>query len=216
LTVGEIARLANQRFGISCDLEVVPCGGWNREAWLDDTGLPYVLPSPNLPTLNSCTVYPGMALLEGTNLSEGRGTTRPFEIFGAPFLDARAVTNALEAMALPGVKFRACHFEPTFQKHAGELCGGAQLHVTDRAAFRPVRTAVAVLRAAKDLASGEFAWRRPPYEYETEKMPIDILWGSDVLRKGLEAGHTAGEILAGAGDEVREFEEMAGEFSLYS
>ncbi len=215
LTVGEIARLANQRFGISCDLEVVPCEGWNREAWLDDTGLPYVLPSPNLPTLDSCTVYPGMALLEGTNLSEGRGTTRPFEIFGAPFLDARAVTNALEAMALPGVKFRACHFEPTFQKHAGELCGGAQLHVTDRAAFRPVRTAVAVLRAAKDLVPGEFAWRQPPYEYETERMPIDILWGSDVLRKGLEAGHTAGEILAGAGDEVREFEETASEFLLY-
>ncbi len=215
LTVGEIARLANQRFGIGCDLEVVPCEGWNREAWLDDTGLPYVLPSPNLPTLDSCTVFPGMVLLEGTNLSEGRGTTRPFEIFGAPFLDARAVTNALEAMALPGVKFRACHFEPTFQKHAGELCGGAQLHVTDRAAFRPVMTAVAVLRAAKDLAPGEFAWRQPPYEYETEKMPIDILWGSDVLRKGLEAGHTAGEILAGAGDEVQEFEETAGEFLLY-
>jgi len=215
LTVGEIARLANERFGIGCDLEVVPCEGWNREAWLDDTGLPYVLPSPNLPTLDSCTVYPGMVLLEGTNLSEGRGTTRPFEIFGAPFLDARAVTSALEAMALPGVKFRVCHFEPTFQKHAGELCGGAQLHVTDRAAFRPVRTAVAVLRAAKDLAPGEFAWRQPPYEYETKKMPIDILWGSDVLRKGLEAGHTAGEILAGAGDEVREFEEMAGEFLLY-
>ena len=215
LTAGEIARLVNQRFGLSCDLEVVPCEGWNREAWLDDTGLPYVLPSPNLPTLDSCTVYPGMALLEGTNLSEGRGTTRPFEIFGAPFLDARAVTSALEALALPGVKFRACHFEPTFQKHAGELCGGAQLHVTDRAAFRPVRTAVAVLRAAKDLAPGEFAWRQPPYEYETEKMPIDILWGSDVLRKGLEAGHTAGEILAGAGDEVQEFEETAGEFLLY-
>lgn len=215
LTVGEIARLANEKFGIGCDLEVVPCEGWNREVWLDDTGLPYVLPSPNLPTLDSCTVYPGMVLLEGTNLSEGRGTTRPFEIFGAPFLDARAVTSALEAMALPGVKFRACHFEPTFQKHAGELCGGAQLHVTDRAAFRPVRTAVAVLRAAKDLAPGDFAWRQPPYEYETEKMPIDILWGSDVLRKDLEAGHTAGEILAGSGDEVREFEEMAGEFLLY-
>ncbi|MCH7476434.1 MAG: DUF1343 domain-containing protein, partial [Gemmatimonadetes bacterium] len=109
----------------------------------------------------------------------------------------------------------ACHFEPTFQKHAGELCGGAQLHVTDRAAFRPVRTAVAVLRAAKDLAPDEFAWREPPYEYETKKMPIDILWGSDVLRKGLDEGHTAGEILAGSGDEVREFEEMAGEFLLY-
>jgi uncharacterized protein YbbC (DUF1343 family) len=215
LTAGELARVANERFGIGCELDVVPCDGWNRESWFDDTGLPYVLPSPNLPTLDSCTVYPGMVLLEGTNLSEGRGTTRPFELFGAPFLDALALVRALEAMRLPGVRFRPCQFEPMFQKHAGVLCGGAQLHVEDRSAFRPVETAVAILRIARDMAPEEFTWRQPPYEYETEKMPIDILWGGTQLREGIDGGRSIEEILSGVDEELSAFEETVAEYLLY-
>jgi len=215
LTVGEMARLANSHFGIGCELDVVPCEGWERRTWFDGTGLPFVPPSPNLPTLDSCTVYPGMVLLEGTNLSEGRGTTRPFETFGAPFLEARAVAEKLQDQGLPGVRFRACHFEPTFQKHAGARCGGAQIHVTDRAIFEPVRTAVTILQQAKALAPADFIWRGPPYEYETEKKPIDILWGSDALREGIDNGMTADAILAGVGDEMRAFEELVEPYLLY-
>ena len=215
LTVGEMARLANAHFGIGCELDVVPCEGWERGTWFDGTGLPFVPSSPNLPTLDSCTVYPGMVLLEGTNLSEGRGTTRPFETFGAPFLEAHAVAEKLQDQGLPGVQFRACHFEPTFQKHAGARCGGAQIHVTDRATFEPVRTAVTILQQAKALAPADFSWRDPPYEYETEKKPIDILWGSDALREGIDAGMTADAILAGVGDEMRAFGELVEEYLLY-
>ena len=215
LTVGEMARLANAHFGIGCELDVVPCEGWERGTWFDGTGLPFVPPSPNLPTLDSCTVYPGMVLLEGTNLSEGRGTTRPFETFGAPFLDAHAVAEKLQDQGLPGVQFRACHFEPTFQKHAGARCGGAQIHVTDRATFEPVRTAVTILQQAKALAPADFSWRDPPYEYETEKKPIDIIGGSDALREGIDAGMTADAILAGVGDEMLAFGELVEEYLLY-
>ncbi len=215
LTVGEMARLANAHFGIGCELDVVPCDGWERGMWFDGTGLPFVPSSPNLPTLDSCTVYPGMVLLEGTNLSEGRGTTRPFETFGAPFLEAHALAEKLQDQGLPGVQFRACHFEPTFQKHAGARCGGAQIHVTDRATFEPVRTAVTILQQAKTLAPADFSWRDPPYEYETEKKPIEILWGSDALREGIDAGITADAILAGVGDEMRAFEELVEQYLLY-
>ena len=215
LTAGEIARLANDRFGIGCELDVVPCEGWQRSHWHDDTGLPFVTPSPNLPTLDSCTVYPGMVLLEGTNLSEGRGTTRPFELFGAPFLDPYELTARLHEHALPGVTFRACRFEPTFQKHAGQLCGGAQLHVTERAIFRPVTTAVTILHVVRQLAPDAFAWRPPPYEYEAELMPIDMLWGSDALRLQLEAAVPPGEILRQAAEDAGEFEEHVEPSLLY-
>lgn len=204
-TVGELARWLNVEGGIGCDLEVVAMEGWRRDASWADTGLPWVLPSPNLPTPASCAVYPGMVLVEGTNLSEGRGTTRPFELVGAPWLDGEALAHRLRDDALSGVAFRACSFEPTFQKHAGALCGGVQLHVTDVASFRPVRTAVALLRAVRDLAPGDFAWRRPPYEYEERLMPIDILWGHDGLRLGVDGGASVDEILAGADEECAAF-----------
>jgi uncharacterized protein YbbC (DUF1343 family) len=215
LTLGEIARLANARFGIGCDLEIIPCEGWRRAMWWDATGLPYLMTSPNLPTLDSCTVYPGMVLLEGTNLSEGRGTTRPFEIVGAPYLDPYRFVEALGRFELEGVRFRPCHFEPTFQKHAGALCGGAQIHVVDREAFRPVEAALAVLRVARDLAPKAFAWNPPPFEYEAVKPPIDILWGGDSLRVGIDAGATPREILADAPREIASFEREGASFLLY-
>ena len=205
LTSGELARWLNAERGIGCELEVVACDGWRRATTWSDTGLPWVMPSPNLPTPDSCTVYPGMVLLEGTNLSEGRGTTRPFELFGAPYLDAYALERRLAETLGPGVTVRPCHFEPTFQKHAGKMCGGGQIHVTDPSAFRPVHTAVAILAAVKALAPEQFAWRSPPYEYETVKPPIDILWGSDDLRRALDRGASPDQICASATAGVEAF-----------
>ena len=215
LTAGELAKLANEEFGIGCDLDVVSCRNLERSDWFDDTGLPYVLPSPNLPTMDSCVVYPGMVLLEGTMLSEGRGTARPFEIFGAPYIDPYEMVSKLEKFELPGVKFRPCYFEPTFNKHQEKLCGGAQLHVTDREAFRSVRAAAAVIATIHDMAPDDFEWRPPPYEYEYEKMPIDILWGNDGLRLGIEAGKDALEIVADAEKALPHFEELAKPYLLY-
>jgi len=186
LTIGEMARLCNDSFGLGASLEVLPVHGWRRQMYHDDTELPWVLPSPNLPTIDSAIVYPGQVLIEGTNLSEGRGTTRPFELVGAPWLDARSLARAMNDHGLPGVHVRPAEFQPTFQKHAGQPCGGCQLHVTDRTTFQPVVTTVALLQTCRRLAPDHFAWRQPPYEYETVKPPIDILSGSDQLRRQLD------------------------------
>ena len=215
LTLGELARLANTEFGIGCELEVIPCEGWRRAQWFDETGLPWVFPSPNLPTLESCVPYPGTVLLEGTNLSEGRGTTKPFELLGAPWLDPDELVERLQGPWCEGARMRPCWFEPTFQKHAGTLCGGLQLHVDDRDAFRSVAWTVALLRACLDLAPEGFAWREPPYEYEEEKPPIDILWGGDSLRLGLAEGAGPREILAGTPAEIADFERRAEPSLLY-
>ncbi len=186
MTIGEMARLCNDSFHLGASLEVLPLQGWHRGMYHDDTGLPWVLPSPNLPTLDSAIVYPGQVLLEGTNLSEGRGTTRPFELAGAPWLDAHTVASIMNGYQLPGVFVRPAEFQPTFQKHAGAPCGGCQLHVTDRTRFRPVLTTVALLQTCRRLDPERFAWRQPPYEYEPIIPPIDILSGSDVLRRQLD------------------------------
>ena len=215
LTCGELARWLNEERGIGCALEVVPCEGWRRSMQWEETGLPWVLPSPNLPTPDSCRVYPGMVLLEGTNLSEGRGTTRPFEIFGAPWIEPERLAERLEGALGPGVVLRPCHFEPTFQKHAGRICGGGQLHVLDPEAFRPVHAAVAILAAAHDLPGTELRWRDPPYEYETEKPPIDILWGHDGLRRGIDAGEGAEAVLSGIEREVAAFGDAVAPYLLY-
>ena len=215
LTCGELAQWLRGERGVDCELSVLPCRGWRRNMTWCETGLPWVMPSPNLPTLSSCTVYPGMVLLEGANLSEGRGTTRPFELFGAPWLDPDALVKRLRGAELPGVAFRPCHFEPTFQKHAGQLCGGAQLHVTDPRAFAPVRTAVEVLSAARSLSPNHFEWRSPPYEYEETLPPIDILWGSDQLRTSLEADASATEIMQGTERELADFEAAVEPYLLY-
>ncbi|MCY3545379.1 MAG: DUF1343 domain-containing protein [Gemmatimonadetes bacterium] len=215
LTCGEMARWLNVERGIGCDLTVIPCESWRRDMSWDDTGLPWVMPSPNLPTPDSCVVYPGMVLIEGTNLSEGRGTTRPFELFGAPWLDPVALVARLGRARLRGVAFRPCHFEPTFQKHAGSLCGGAQLHVTDPDAFEPVRTAVEIFTAARQLAPRDFAWLEPPYEYEETLSPIDILWGGPELREGVDADATADGILETVDAEVGAFDKSVERYLLY-
>jgi uncharacterized protein YbbC (DUF1343 family) len=215
LTCGELARWLNDVRGIGCELEVVACEGLKRAMRWRDTGLPWVMPSPNLPTTDSCAVYPGMVLLEGTNLSEGRGTTRPFELFGAPYIDPRRLLARLEDGLGPGVTLRPCSFEPTFQKHAGTVCGGGQLHVTNADVFEPVRAAVAVLCAARALGGDAFSWRRPPYEYEEHNKPIDILWGHDGLRHGVDSGASVDEILEGIDTELAAFSATTAEYLLY-
>ncbi|HET7617915.1 MAG TPA: DUF1343 domain-containing protein [Vicinamibacterales bacterium] len=197
LTIGELGRLFNDHFGLNAALDVVPMEGWSRDLYYDETGLPWIIPSPNLPTLDSAIVYPGAVLFEGTMLSEGRGTTRPFELVGAPGIDGERLADAMNARGLPGVHFRPVVFEPTFQKHAKQTCGGCQTHVTDRRAFRPVRTAVELIVAFRTQAPDRFAWRQPPYEYEHDKMPIDILYGSNRLREAVDAGRTAEAIADG-------------------
>jgi uncharacterized protein YbbC (DUF1343 family) len=194
MTIGELARLFNEEFGIGADLEVIPMTGWSRGMYFDATGVPWVLPSPNIPTLDSAIVYPGTVLFEGSNVSEGRGTTRPFELLGAPWVDAEPFAAGLNALGLPGVRFRPAVFEPTFHKHAHTRCGGCQVHVLDRAAFRPVETGVALLVAFRASSRDRFCWRDPPYEYEHEKLPIDILAGSGALREQIEAGMPARQI----------------------
>lgn len=188
MTIAEIAIYLKEEFYPSLDLEVIPMSGWRRRLWFDETGLYWVMPSPNMPTLDTAAVYPGMCLLEGTNLSEGRGTTRPFEIFGAPFGEPQKIVKRLNEFRLPGVIFRAIYFKPTFQKHSKRLCGGAQIHVIDRERFKPFKTAVSIIKTFYELYPNEFRWKSPPYEYEYEKPPIDILYGSDELRNGIERG----------------------------
>jgi uncharacterized protein YbbC (DUF1343 family) len=190
LTLGELARHLRLHHGLVCALEVVDMRGWRRGMLWEDTGLPWVPPSPNMPTPDTARVYPGGCLVEGTNLSEGRGTTRPFEWVGAPWLDAAAYAGALARARLPGVVFRPATFRPTFHKYAGRLCGGVQLHVTDRARFRPFVTGLALIAVARRLAPGHFRWRRPPYEFERRRLPIDILLGTDTIRRALSRGTT--------------------------
>jgi uncharacterized protein YbbC (DUF1343 family) len=215
LTIGELARLFNDHFGIGAALEVVPMTGWQRGMYWDDTGLPWVLPSPNMPTIDTAIVYPGAVLFEGTMLSEGRGTTRPFEMLGAPWIEAESFAAVLNASAIDGAHFRPVIFEPTFQKHARQACGGCQIHVTNRAAFRPVLAGVAVMGAFHRAAPGRFAWRQPPYEYEHDKMPIDILAGSDRLRLAIEADVPFREIAAEWDAPTKRFGAVREDFLIY-
>jgi uncharacterized protein YbbC (DUF1343 family) len=215
MTIGELAALFNEHFGIGAKLEVVEMPHWPRDRYFDDTGLPWVLPSPNIPTLDSAIVYPGTVLFEGTNVSEGRGTTRPFELVGAPWVDPEPFAARLNALGLDGVHFRPAMFEPTFHKHAKTLCGGCQIHVTDRRTFRPVEVGVALVEAFRAANPRAFAWRDPPYEYEHTLAPIDILYGSSALRDGLARGATAAELAASWTPDVERFLDVREKFLLY-
>lgn len=179
-TIGELANQFRHDTFLDCDLRVLPMEGWERAMWFDQTGLPWVMPSPNMPTLDTATVYPGMCLLEASNLSEGRGTTRPFEIFGASWIDAEDLCRTLNSLELPGVYFRENYFQPTFHKYAGQLCGGAQIHVIDREAFLPFLTTIEILRHVRERYVANFEWKAPPYEYEYERLPIEVLIGGPV------------------------------------
>jgi uncharacterized protein YbbC (DUF1343 family) len=215
LTIGELARLFNEHFGIGADLEVIPMEGWRRDIYWDETGLPWVMPSPNIPTLDSAIVFPGTVHVEGTTASEGRGTTRPFELVGAPWVRAERFAAALNARQLPGVRFRPVVFEPTFQKHARVPCGGCQIHVLDRTAFRPVLTGMAVIDELRASDPACFGWKPPPYEYEHEKQPMDVIAGSPSFRAAIDAGERAEQIVARTAPTVAKFRELQRPFLLY-
>jgi uncharacterized protein YbbC (DUF1343 family) len=215
MTIAELARFFNEAGGIGADLTIVPMDNWTRSMHYDETGLPWVMPSPNMPTLETAVVYPGTVLFEGTNVSEGRGTTRPFELIGAPWVDPEALAARLAAHKLPGVYFRAAVFEPTFQKHAKQPCGGCQIHVLDRNEFLPVQSAVAILMEIRSQSPTQFQWRQPPYEYEHEKLPFDILAGSSDLRMQIEDGFPARTIYDSWQRGVDRFDKERKPFLLY-
>jgi len=205
MTVGELARLFRAERALDLELEVVRCAGWRRATRFRDTGLPWVFPSPNMPTPETALVYPGMCLLEGTNLSEGRGTTRPFELFGAPWLDGARLADDLAREGLAGVRFRPASFVPTWDKHAGVRCHGVELHVHDAGAFRPFRTGLACVVHARSQDPSRFAWRTEAYEFVAGVPAFDLLCGSDRERRAIEAGATAAELVRAFAPEERAF-----------
>jgi uncharacterized protein YbbC (DUF1343 family) len=194
MTVGELARMFNEEFGIGCDLEVVAMEGWRRDEYIDETDAPWVMPSPNMPTADTAAVFPGTVFFEGTGVSEGRGTTRPFEIVGAGFVDQDAFARALAALGIPGAVFRPVRFLPTFQKEAGKACGGVFVHVTDRNAFEPVFAGLAMIKTLFDLYPDGFAWKTPPYEYVYDRNPFDVICGTAAVRELFERGGGFGEL----------------------
>jgi len=215
LTTGEIVRMVARNEGLEDALTIVTMDGWERWMYFEDTGLPWVLPSPNMPTVDTAVVYPGMCLLEGTWASEGRGTTRPFEIFGAPEVNSLKLVRYLTSLKLPGVCFRPTSFKPTFQKHANKSCKGAQLHVTDRQLFKPYLTGVAVLLALKHIAADTFEWRLTPYEFVSDIPAIDLLTGSDVVRVGIESGASLTELSKTWSEGQKDWIEQAKKLHIY-
>jgi uncharacterized protein YbbC (DUF1343 family) len=188
MTVAELALMFDDHFKIQCELEVITMKGWRRELWHDETDARWVLPSPNMPSLDSATVFPGTVHFEGTQLSEGRGTTRPFELIGAPYIDPDDYASELNNLGLAGVFFRSCVFQPTFQKHAGISCGGVQIHVTNRELFEPVLAGIAMVKLAYDMYPDHFRWKDPPYEYVYDKNPFDVIAGTRHIRDAIEQG----------------------------
>ncbi|MBI3184893.1 MAG: DUF1343 domain-containing protein [Myxococcales bacterium] len=215
MTAGELARLFNAEESIGCELTVVRCEGWRRGAHFCDTGLHFVPPSPNMPSHGTALVYPGMCLLEGTNISEGRGTCRPFEQFGAPWLRAEQLVASLEQADLPGVRFRPVAFTPTFDKHRGQACEGAFLHLVDREAFRPVLTGVAAVQAAREASGGRFAWRDDAYEFVEGTPAFDLLCGTDQVRRGIEQGLPLARLLEGFEAQLSSFLPRREKYLLY-
>ncbi len=215
MTVGELAMMFRDERGLDLDLHVVEMEGWSRDIMFPDTGIPWIWPSPNMPAFETALVYPGQVLLEGTNLSEGRGTTRPFEVFGAPWMDVEGVVSLVSQAGLEGFVLREQWFEPTFHKWAGKSCKGLQIHVTSRERFRPYETSLAILAAVAKTSPTEFAWRPPPYEYEYERLPIDLLVGNREVRKGIEDGCGPGELEPLWREELAAFIERRRRWLLY-
>jgi uncharacterized protein YbbC (DUF1343 family) len=215
MTLGELAQMFNNHFELNCDLEIVKMEGWERSYWQDQTDAPWVMPSPNMPTLDSATAFPGTVHFEGTQLSEGRGTTRPFELVGAPYINPEEYARTLNDLDLPGVFFRSCIFRPTFQKHGGTSCGGVQIHVTDRNTFEPVITGLALVKIAYDLYTAEFRWKEPPYEYVYDQNPFDVIAGTSSIREGIECGRSLEAMQDGWRDNLDAFRQLRQAYLLY-
>jgi uncharacterized protein YbbC (DUF1343 family) len=215
LTPGEFARYILSEENINCDLEVITMEGWRRSCYFDSLDLHWVFPSPNMPTWETALLYPGMVLFEGTNVSEGRGTTMPFQLFGSPFLNQKRILEHLERSNLGGVVFRPVTFEPAFDKYKGEPCFGFQIHINDRDSFRPYRTGLALLQAFCSVHPELFKWTAPPYEYEWEKLPIDILLGSGTIRGRIEKAESLDQLQSEWNTGLEKFREKCGPCRLY-
>lgn len=215
LTIGELARMFNDYFKIHCDLDVVPMKGWHRHMFFKDTGLPWVLPSPNIPTPDTAMVYPGQVIWEGTNVSEGRGTTKPFEFFGAPFFDTEKILKYIGGKNQTGAFLRPIEFEPTSNKWSGTNCKGFQIHVTNPVTFRPYITSLKILQAVLYYHSTEFQWKAPPYEYEYKRMPIDLIIGNQEIRKRIESFEPLDQIESSWIPELQAFYEISRNYWLY-
>jgi uncharacterized protein YbbC (DUF1343 family) len=212
MTVGELARLFNEEFNIGADLTVVEMDRWKRTMNYDDTPLEFVMPSPNMPTLDTAFVYPGAALIEGTNVSEGRGTTKPFELIGAPFINSDDLSAKLNSLDLQGVKFRAASFTPTFSKHAGKLSHGIQIHITDQDSFEPIVTGLHIVKTIHDMYPEDFQFRA---EDSRGISFFDLLTGNGWIREEIEAGTSVEDIQAMWEDELAEFKQVREKYLLY-
>jgi uncharacterized protein YbbC (DUF1343 family) len=216
LTIGELALFFNEQCGIGADLAVIPMTGWRRKDYYTDTGLFWVAPSPNLPTPVSAMVYPGQVIWEGTNLSEGRGTTQPFEIFGAPYLDPFKIKSNLDESHLEGVVLRPLEFEPTANKWCGQTCQGFQIHVIDRQCYRPYTTSLHLLQAVIASHPKDFFWQPPPYEYEYKRLPIDLILGEAQIRHRIEKGTMIAALEHDWTPQLEGFRDLSAQFHLYS
>ena len=207
MTAGELAKLFNDRFFEKrVNLTVIPVEGWKRDMWYDETGLPWVIPSPNMPTTDTATVYPGQVLIEGTSVSEGRGTTKPFELFGAPWIDGYALAKELNELELPGVKFREAWFTPTFSKYKNEMCGGVQIHITDRKEYKPFETALYTIETIKRLYPANFTF---------DVHYFDRLAGNSWIRESLEQGLPVSQIIERYEGDLEAFKNMSREYLIY-
>lgn len=215
MTMGELALMFNKELKVGCDLSVIKMEGWHRSMYFDETGLPWAVPSPNMPIPESAYVYPGQVIWEGTNISEGRGTCRPFEIFGAPYLDTKKILNKMPKEFLSGCLLREVSFKPTFNKWQGEVCKGFMVHILDRELFRSYDTAIALLWAVIDTHKDCFAWKSPPYEYEYEKLPVDLILGNYDLRVAIQEGRDIFKIRECWLKGYEEFKELRRPYLLY-
>lgn len=215
LTVGEIAKLFNEEFSIKCDLEIITMDNWAREDFYDETDAPWVMPSPNMPTVETSVVFPATVYFEGTQVSEGRGTTRPFEIIGASYIDSDEFAEALNSLKLSGVIFRPINFLPTFQKEAGKFCGGVFLHVSDRIEFKPVFTGLAMIKTLFDLYPKHFKWKNPPYEYVFDRNPFDVIAGTTKIRELFEQKGSFEDLKNFCNCGVKEFLEIRDNYLIY-
>lgn len=215
LTIGEICNMINLEENIGADLEIIKMKGWKRKFYFPDCSLKWTVPSPNMPSFETALVYPGMCLLEGTNVSEGRGTTRPFEIFGAPWIKEEKLVKDLNRKNIMGVEFRPLKFIPTFHKYCGKICGGAQIYVNDLMNFDPVCAGLEIIATIKNLYPKKFAWRKPPYEFEKKKMPFDILIGNSWIRKAIEKGESVDSMKKRWEKDLRDFIKKRERYLLY-
>jgi uncharacterized protein YbbC (DUF1343 family) len=215
MTLGEIALLLQRDRYPRLELTVIPCRGWRRRDWLDETGLPWVPPSPNMPTLDTAALYPGLCLVEATTLSEGRGTTRPFHLVGAPWLHAERLVERLRDLGLGGIAFRSARFRPEFDKHEGTTCAGVELHVTDRRALEPVALGLHLVKAIHDLHPNDFAWRIDPYEFRGDVPALDLLTGTPAARELIESSRDLSPLFESWRRSVKDFEERLQGVLLY-